>query len=70
MELDYTALGLDFHSIRNRNEERVLAMLEPAFEEFPGLAPRREDIEDVYALALNMLSKQDIVNYYHECCLV
>jgi hypothetical protein len=53
--MDYIALGVDFHAIRNRNEDRVIELLDEVLEEFPDFCPRREDIEDVYALALNML---------------
>jgi hypothetical protein len=53
--MDYIALGMDFHSIRNRNESRVLNCLAEILAEYPDFSPSRTDIEDIYALALNML---------------
>jgi len=47
--------GIDFHSIRNRNESRVIEILGGVLDEFPGFVPTRGDVEDIYALALNML---------------
>lgn len=45
----------DFYHIRNRNEARVLRMMEKVFEDPPGLRPNDEDLHDIYALALNSL---------------
>ena len=53
--MDFAALGLDFHSIRNGNEERVINLIPMVLEEFPEFVATRTDIEDVYALTLNML---------------
>lgn len=53
--MDVSSLGVDFHAIRNRNEERVIALLATVLDEFPDVVPRRTDVEDIYALALNML---------------
>lgn len=53
--MDVLSLGIDFPSIRNRNETRVLGLLGDILGEFPEFFPTRGDIEDVYALALNML---------------
>ena len=53
--MDYVALGLDFHSIRNRNEERVINLIPEVLAEFPDYRYNRTDIEDIYALTLNML---------------
>ncbi|MYL83574.1 competence protein ComFB [Desulfovibrio aerotolerans] len=53
--MDYAALGLDFHSIRNRNETRVINLLPGVLAEFPNVCPTRTDIEDIYALTLNKL---------------
>jgi hypothetical protein len=53
--MDFVALGLDFHSIRNGNEERVINLMPMVFEEFPDYNPCRTDIEDIYALTLNKL---------------
>lgn len=53
--MDFISLGVDFHSIRNRNEDRVIALLVEVVNEFPGFSPSRADVEDIYALALNML---------------
>ena len=53
--MDFAALGLDFHSIRNRNEARVIDLIPKALAEFPDVSPSRTDIEDIYALTLNKL---------------
>lgn len=53
--MDYAALGLDFHSIRNRNESRVIDLIPEVLAECPDFRFTRTDIEDIYALTLNML---------------
>jgi hypothetical protein len=53
--MDYAALGLDFHSIRNRNESRVIDLIPAVLAEVPDFRFTRTDIEDIYALTLNML---------------
>ena len=53
--MDYVALGIDFYSIRNKNEDRVINLLPEVLAEFPDCAPNRTNIEDIYALTLNML---------------
>ncbi len=53
--MDYAALGLDFHAIRNRNEERVINLMPEVLVEFSDFRYTRTDIEDIYALTLNML---------------
>lgn len=53
--MDFISLGMDFHSIRNRNETRVIELMGDVLEEFPDFTPQRTDIEDIYALTLNML---------------
>lgn len=53
--MDYTAYGLDFHAIRNRNEARVLELMPEILAEHPDFVPTRTDIEDIYALTLNLL---------------
>ncbi|MHC1788080.1 late competence development ComFB family protein [Solidesulfovibrio sp.] len=53
--MDFATLGLDFHSIRNRNEERVISLIPAVLAEFHHYAPSRTDIEDIYALTLNKL---------------
>lgn len=53
--MDFVALGLDFHSIRNKNEDRVINLMPGVLTEFPDFCCTRTDIEDIYALTLNML---------------
>lgn len=55
MDVDYVALGIDFHSIRNKNEDRVINLLPEILGEFPDCHPTRTNIEDIYALTLNLL---------------
>lgn len=43
------------HSTRNRNENRVIAMLAEALDHYPDFRPTRIDVEDIYALTLNKL---------------
>ena len=43
------------HSTRNRNENRVLAMLGEVLESYADFTPTRIDAEDIYALTLNKL---------------
>jgi len=45
----------DFYHIRNRNEARVLRMMEKVLTEPPGMPPSAADLHDIYALALNSL---------------
>ncbi|MFP5258053.1 MAG: late competence development ComFB family protein, partial [Acidobacteriota bacterium] len=53
--MDFAALGLDFFSIRNKNEARVIDLIPEVLAEFPEFNPSRTDIEDIYALTLNKL---------------
>lgn len=53
--MDFAALGLDFHSIRNKNEDRVINLLPGVLAEFAHFSPSCTDIEDIYALTLNKL---------------
>lgn len=46
---------IDFHAIRNKNEDRVIALMGEVLDEFPDFSPSRGDVEDIYALSLNML---------------
>lgn len=45
----------DFSAIRNRNETRVLRMMEKVMSEPPGYQPDELSLHDIYALALNSL---------------
>lgn len=45
----------DLAGIRNRNEERVAAIMPEVFAEFSDFSPEVIDIQDVYALTLNQL---------------
>ncbi len=51
----YQLEGMDFSSIRNRNEVRVLAMMRKVMAEPPGYQPDALSLQDIYALALNAL---------------
>ena len=53
--MDFASMGLDFHSIRNRNEERVVSLLPGVLAEFRHYRPSQTDVEDIYALTLNKL---------------
>lgn len=46
---------IDLHRIRNHNETRVVALLEEVLDKHPDLERTRFNVEDVYALALNLL---------------
>ena len=47
--------GVTVGTIRNKNERRVMALMEKVLEEDPEYAPDPLDIQDIYALALNLL---------------
>ena len=47
--------GVAVNSIRNKNERRVVALIEHVLEETPDYSPDPLDIQDIYALALNLL---------------
>ena len=51
----YKLAGIDFFSIRNRIEQRVLKAMEQVLNEPPCYAPDAVDLQDIYALALNSL---------------
>lgn len=54
-EAFYTFRNLPLYKIRNRNELRVINLLEGILQEFPDYTPETLDIEDIYALTLNKL---------------
>ncbi|EPR37557.1 Late competence development protein ComFB [Desulfovibrio sp. X2] len=47
--------GALLEGIRNRNEPRVAALLPVVLDEFPGYEPSPLEVQDIYALALNLL---------------
>jgi hypothetical protein len=47
--------GINLNSIRNRNELRVIAKLPEILNEYPDFEPNIIDIQDIYALSLNLL---------------
>lgn len=51
----YTIAGIDFLTVRNRMEQRVLKAIESILAEPPGYRPEEDDLQDIYALALNSL---------------
>ena len=51
----YKIGSADFFNIRNRNETRVVKELDKFLHEKNALLMSNKDIQDVYALALNML---------------
>ncbi len=51
----YTFRGINLNSIRNRNELRVIAQLPNILAQFPNFEPNIIDIQDIYALSLNLL---------------
>lgn len=54
-ESQYQFRSSNLFRIRNKNELRVLSMLEQVLSEYPEFDPDKMDIEDVYACALNQL---------------
>ncbi|MCF8025410.1 MAG: late competence development ComFB family protein [Desulfobacteraceae bacterium] len=54
-ENKYQVAGADLSGIRNRNELRVLKMMERVLDEYPGVSRDVLNIQDIYALALNLL---------------
>ncbi len=51
----YHINSTDFSEIRNRNEVRVIKMINKVMSEPPGYAPDELSLQDIYALALNAL---------------
>jgi hypothetical protein len=47
--------GINLNSIRNRNELQVIAQLPKILDEYPDFEPNILDIQDIYALSLNLL---------------
>ena len=51
----YTFRGINLNAIRNRNELRVIAQLPEILNEYDNFEPTIIDIQDIYALSLNLL---------------
>ncbi len=51
----YKFRGINLKDIRNRNELRVIAHLSKILDEYPDYKPNLIDIQDIYALSLNLL---------------
>jgi hypothetical protein len=51
----YTFHGINLDAIRNRNELRVIAQLPEILNEYLDFEPNILDIQDIYALTLNLL---------------
>jgi hypothetical protein len=51
----YQILGVDLSAIRNRNEFRVIRLLPEILSEYPEVEQNVVNIQDIYALALNLL---------------
>ncbi len=51
----YIFRGINLNDIRNRNEMRVLEQLPMILDEYPEFQPDIIDIQDIYALSLNLL---------------
>jgi AraC-like DNA-binding protein len=50
-----TFRGINLNAVRNRNELRVIAQLPRILNEYPDFEPNIIDIQDIYALSLNLL---------------
>ena len=51
----YVARSANLDKVRNKNEDRVKAIIPEVLKYFPSFEPNGIDIEDIYALALNNL---------------
>lgn len=51
----HTFRGINLNAIRNRNELRVIEQLPDTLKEYPDFEPNLIDIQDIYALSLNLL---------------
>ncbi len=51
----YQFAGVDLSGIRNRNELRVIKMMGQVLEQYPEVTQDVLNIQDIYALALNLL---------------
>ncbi|MFO7875989.1 MAG: late competence development ComFB family protein [Desulfovermiculus sp.] len=55
-QVDIPHLGIiELNGIHNRNEDRVVAFMPEVLDEFPDFDPDRINIQDIYALSLNLL---------------
>lgn len=55
-QVDIPHLGIiELNGIHNRNEDRVVAFMPEVLHEFPDFDPDRINIQDIYALSLNLL---------------
>ncbi|WP_243438357.1 late competence development ComFB family protein [Fundidesulfovibrio soli] len=52
---ELTVCGVDVSKIRNKNEARVAKLLAKVLSETPGYQPDPLDVQDIYALTLNLL---------------
>ncbi len=55
MEMNYFFRGVNLEKVRNKNEGRVIDLLETVLNEIDGFDDDYTDIEDIYALSLNLL---------------
>ena len=51
----HTFRGINLNAIKNRNELRVIEQLPEILKEYPDFEPNLIDIQDIYALSLNLL---------------
>ena len=51
----YIFRGINLNDIRNRNELKVIALFPEILNEYPDFEPNLIDIQDIYALTLNLL---------------
>lgn len=54
-ENHFIVRGANLEGIRNRNEARVAALLPGLLDAIPGYAPGPLEIQDIFALTLNLL---------------
>lgn len=59
----YTVREASLHGVRNKNELRVIAMLPAILDEYPEYQPTALEIQDIYALALNLLPARYAQSY-------
>ena len=55
MEKSYKVRNVDLNGIRNRNEVRVIKLMNEVLADFPDFQFEKMDLEDIYALTLNHL---------------
>ncbi|MFW5488076.1 MAG: late competence development ComFB family protein [Desulfovibrio sp.] len=59
----YSVRGTSLQDVRNKNELRVISLLSDILDEYPDYSPTPLEIQDIYALALNLTPARYVQSY-------